>query len=36
MEMTGLSVSEVLSLLLRMELKGLVVQSPGKFFQRKL
>jgi DNA processing protein len=35
-EMTNLSVSEVLSLLLRMELKGLVVQNPGKFFQRKL
>jgi len=35
-EMTDLSVSEVLSLLLRMELKGLVVQNPGKFFQRKL
>ncbi len=35
-EMTHLSVSEVLSLLLRMELKGLVVQNPGKFFQRKL
>jgi len=35
-EMTSLSVSEVLSLLLRMELKGLVVQNPGKFFQRKL
>jgi DNA processing protein len=35
-EMTGLSVSEVLSLLLRMELKGVVVQNPGKYFQRKL
>jgi DNA processing protein len=35
-EMTGLSVSEVLSLLLRMELNELVVQNPGKFFQRKL
>jgi DNA processing protein len=35
-EMTDLSVSEVLSLLLRMELKGLVVQNSGKFFQRKL
>lgn len=35
-EMTGLSVSEVLSLLLRMELKGLVVQNSGKYFQRKL
>jgi DNA processing protein len=35
-ELTGLSVSEVLSLLLRMELKGLVVQNPGKYFQRKL
>lgn len=35
-EMTELSVSEVLSLLLRMELKGLVVQNSGKFYQRKL
>jgi DNA processing protein len=33
---TGLSVSEVLSVLLRLELKGVVKQSPGKFFQRKL
>ncbi|MBN1222915.1 MAG: DNA-processing protein DprA [Candidatus Aminicenantes bacterium] len=35
-EMTNLSVSEVLSLLLHLELKGLVVQSAGKYFQRKL
>jgi len=30
-----LSISEVLSVLLKLELKGVVVQSPGKFFQRK-
>jgi DNA processing protein len=30
-----LSISEVLSILLKLELKGMVVQSPGKFFQRK-
>ncbi|MBD3415299.1 MAG: DNA-protecting protein DprA [Candidatus Aminicenantes bacterium] len=33
---TGLSVSEVLSFLLKLELKGIVTQSPGKYFQRKL
>ncbi len=32
---TGKSVSEVLSVLLKLELKGLITQSPGKFFQRK-
>jgi len=32
---TGLSVSEVLSVLLQLELKGIVTQSPGKYFQRK-
>ena len=32
---TELSVSEVLSVLLKLELKGMVIQSPGKFFQRK-
>jgi len=35
-EMTELSVSEVLSLLLQMELKDLIVQNTGKYFQRKL
>jgi len=33
---TDLSVSEVLSVLLKLELKGVVTQNPGKFFQRKL
>jgi DNA processing protein len=31
----NLSISEVLSVLLKLELKGVVVQNPGKFFQRK-
>ncbi|MFQ6069417.1 MAG: DNA-processing protein DprA [Candidatus Aminicenantales bacterium] len=35
-EETGFSVSELLALLLNMELKGYVSQSPGKYFQRKL
>ncbi len=35
-EWSGLSVSEILSYLLSLELKGLVNQSPGKNFQRKL
>jgi len=35
-EKTELSISEVLSLLLQMELKGLIVQNTGKYFQRKL
>jgi DNA processing protein len=30
----SLSVSEVLTILLSLELKGLIVQSPGKYFQR--
>ena len=34
--MTDFSVSEILSLLLDLELKGLAVQSAGKYFQRKL
>jgi len=32
---TDLSISEVLSVLLKLELKGVVVQNPGKFFQRR-
>ncbi|NOR15888.1 MAG: DNA-protecting protein DprA [Candidatus Aminicenantes bacterium] len=35
-EWSGLSVSEILSYLLSLELKGLVNQCPGKNFQRKL
>jgi DNA processing protein len=35
-EKSELSVAEILSLLLDLELKGLIVQSPGKYFQRKL
>jgi DNA processing protein len=35
-EWSGLSVSEILSHLLSLELKGLIAQSPGKKFQRKL
>lgn len=35
-EQSGLSVSEILSVLLNLEIKDLVAQSPGKFFQRKL
>jgi len=32
---TGLSVSEILSVLLKLELKGIVTQRPGKLFQRR-
>jgi DNA processing protein len=32
---TGLSVSEILSVLLELELKGIVTQRPGKLFQRR-
>jgi DNA processing protein len=35
-ERCRLSVSEVLSILLSLELKDLIIQRPGKFFQRKL
>lgn len=35
-ERSDKSVSELLSLLLNLELKGLITQSPGKYFQRKL
>lgn len=35
-EQSNLSVSEVLSLLLRLEINELVLQNPGKYFQRKL
>lgn len=35
-EESGMSVSEVLSLLLQLELKGVIYQNPGKYFQRKL
>ena len=34
-EMTEFSVSELLAILLNLELKGLISQSPGKYFQRK-
>ena len=35
-EKSAYSVSEILSNLLSLELKGLIIQRPGKFFQRKL
>ena len=35
-EVTGLSISELLGLLLGLELKGLVVQNPGKHYQRRM
>jgi DNA processing protein len=35
-EAADASVSELLGLLLNLELKGLVRQAPGKFFQRSL
>jgi len=35
-EQSNLSVSEILSLLLNLEIKDLVTQRPGKFYQRKL
>jgi predicted Rossmann fold nucleotide-binding protein DprA/Smf involved in DNA uptake len=35
-ERTGLSVSGLLALLLGLELKGAVVQRPGKEFQRRM
>jgi len=35
-ERSEFSVSEILSILLNLELKGLVFQRPGKYFQRKL
>jgi predicted Rossmann fold nucleotide-binding protein DprA/Smf involved in DNA uptake len=35
-ERTGLSVSSLLALLLGLELKGAVVQHPGKEFQRRM
>jgi DNA processing protein len=35
-EKSAYSVSEILSILLSLELKGLIIQRPGKFFQRKL
>ncbi len=35
-EGTEFSVSEILSVLLTLELKGLVFQRPGKYFQRRL
>lgn len=36
LERTGFSVSEALSVLLDLEIKGHIMQLPGKFFQRKL
>jgi DNA processing protein len=35
-EQSNLSVSEILSILLNLEIKDLVIQRPGKFYQRKL
>jgi len=35
LEKTNYSVSEVLSIMLSLELKGVVFQSPGKYFQRR-
>ena len=35
-EETGFSISELLALLLNLELNGLITQSPGKYFQRKM
>jgi DNA processing protein len=35
-EQSDVSVSEILALLLNLELKGLVYQAPGKYFQRSL
>lgn len=35
-ELTGFSISELLGLLLELELKGLVVQNPGKRYQRRM
>jgi DNA processing protein len=35
-EQSNLSVSEILSILLNLEIKDLVTQRPGKFYQRKL
>jgi DNA processing protein len=35
-EKSGLSVSEVLTTLLSLEIKGRIVQRPGHYFQRKL
>lgn len=34
-EETDFSVSEVLTILLSLELRGLIIQSPGKYFQRR-
>lgn len=34
-EETEFSVSEVLSILLGLELRGLIIQRPGKYFQRR-
>jgi len=36
LERTGFSVSEALAVLLEMEIKGVIMQLPGKYFQRKL
>jgi len=35
-EKTEFSVSELLAILLNLELKGLISQSPGKYFQRRM
>ncbi|MFQ6084115.1 MAG: DNA-processing protein DprA [Candidatus Aminicenantia bacterium] len=35
-EITELSVSQLLSILLSLELEGLIIQYPGKYFQRKI
>ena len=36
LETIACSVSELLALLLNLEIKGLIVQSPGKYFQRRI
>jgi DNA processing protein len=36
MDQSGLSISELLALLLNLEIKGLITQSPGKYFQRRM
>jgi len=36
LERSSLSVSELLVLLLNLEIKGLITQSPGKCYQRRM
>jgi DNA processing protein len=35
-EQGRLSISELLALLLNLEIKGLIAQSPGKYYQRRM